>query len=317
MTSTLTAPRSPLFSGLDDTPQWWFVRLYTGGFSGADAMISELIPPLVAHARELGIQRWFYIRYMDPAGPHIRLRVKAAREVLDLTESGYRALVRDLAEALEEATPVHPFVMPIDERRYLGAASIGGSGALYEPEYTKYGGPHGVELAEELFEFSSDLGVWATGRFDKTPDRAGLAALLLGDAVSSGLRAAADAHTPAGADWDGYWDRHLAWWTADFGRGAGRVRQSVQRAAEARGASVGDQLDALAAMPAVKGWRRNWQAVVHRYICRAAREGISLTPLHLVFHQGHMMTNRLGFLPREEALLGQYARVYGEPAAAA
>lgn len=38
---------------------------------------------------------------------------------------------------------------------------------------------------------------------------------------------------------------------------------------------------------------------------------VDLTPLHLFVHHGHMMTNQLGFLPREDALLGQYAHLYG------
>lgn len=311
MTITAGPQRLPLLSGLMDKPEWWFVRLYTGGFVGADAMISELIPPLVAHARELGIHRWFYIRYMDASGPHIRLRVKGTREVLDVMESGYRELISDLETALAQGEHTHPFVVPVDEARYLGAASIGGSGALYEPEYTKYGGPHGVELAEQLFEFSSDLGVWATGRFDKTPDRAGLTALLLSDTVHSGLAASRHLGVPPGSDWDGYWAHHLTWWTADFGAHAPRVRQTLVSGAETKMPHVRAQMDRLAAMPSVTGWRRNWRAAVHRYVVRAATESVHLTPMHLIFHQGHMMTNRLGFLPREEALLGQYAHLYG------
>ena len=309
MSVTADPHRSSLLGGLIDKPEWWFVRLYTGGFAGADTMTSELIPPLVAHARELGIHRWFYMRYMDPSGPHIRLRVKGTRDVLDVMESGYRALVTDLETALAQKEHSHPFVMPVDEQNYLGTASIGGSGALYEPEYTKYGGIHGVDLAEQLFEFSSDLGVWATGRFDKTPDRAGLAALLLFDAVHSGLDAARFTSVPPGADWQGYWDQHLKWWTGDFGANAPRVRKTIQSSVETRMPDVRCQLDRLAAMPSVTGWRRNWRAAVHRYVVRAMTEGIDLTPMHLIFHQGHMMTNRLGFLPREEALLGQYARL--------
>ena len=310
MSVTADPRRSPLLGGLVDKPEWWFVRLYTGGFVGADAMISELIPPLVAHARELGIHRWFYMRYMDPSGPHIRLRVRGTRDVLDVMESGYRELVTDLEAALSSGEHDHPFVMPVDEKRYLGAAKIGGSGALYEPEYTKYGGIHGVELAEQLFEFSSDLGVWATSWFSKTPDRAGLAALLLSDAVTSGLDAARFTSVSPGSDWEGYWDQHLTWWTGDFGPHAQRVRESIRSNVRAKMPGVSAQLDALAAMPSVTGWRRNWRAAVHRYVVRAMTEGIDLTPLHLIFHQGHMMTNRLGFLPREEALLGQYARLY-------
>lgn len=52
------------------------------------------------------------------------------------------------------------------------------------------------------------------------------------------------------------------------------------------------------------------------HLREASAAGIPRTTGHLLFHRVHMMTNRLGLLPREEALLGVVAAgAFGDPLA--
>lgn len=189
--------------------QWWFAQIYTSGFEGADPLIADVLPAMIAQVRPLGMQRWFFMRYLDDHGPHVRLRVLGNRAVQDRLQDSRHEL-RDQINAICAQPIRHEFITTVPRETYEGRLGTGSRGALYEPELTKYGGPSGVALAEELFEFSSELALWACGRFEKTTDRAALATLLLGDVADSlihGPGAAPARHSPV--DWDGYWDHHL------------------------------------------------------------------------------------------------------------
>ncbi|MFC4057782.1 thiopeptide-type bacteriocin biosynthesis protein [Planomonospora corallina] len=298
-----------------DTPEWWFVRLYTGGFAASDLLVTEVLPPLVAEARAHGAVRWFFIRYTDPSGPHLRVRVFGPRETVDRMHRSLARVQRHadavLAEVVEEAA----WLTSIPMRRMLGDSGTGLASGLYEPEYGKYGGPQGVELAERVFEFSSDLAIWATTRFRKIPERASFAVLLLQEAVRALIEGRPGDLSPEPvlppADrrrqlvgWERYWERHLAWWTADLARHAPELQAELRRHAEQDAHGVRAFAGALRADSAVDPWLRRWGQVIDDSLVRAHRMHVGLTPQHLVFHQSHMMMNRLGFLPREEALLG-------------
>lgn len=295
-------------SALDDL--WWFVRIYTRGFEGADPLIGDLLPPVIAEARAQGISRWFYIRYMDEHGPHVRLRVLGPRAVLDQLQRVHAEIEAQLAEVLAEHPTEHRFIAPVPKKAWEGQLGTGVRAAIYEPELAKYGGPVGLALAEELFEFSSDLGVWACGRFAKESDRAGLAALLLHDVADSLMHGHHAAAARQRVSWDGYWERHLYWWTAELGHRGPAFRDRMVTAVQERADRVAESLHRVTVLPGVQSWRRRWSVALDTYLARAELSGVDRTPQHLAFHQGHMMLNRLGFLPREEAVLGVHARAW-------
>lgn len=64
-------------------------------------------------------------------------------------------------------------------------------------------------------------------------------------------------------------------------------------------------MSAVAEDPVVAACRDEWADAVSVYLDAAT--AVPRTPGHLIFHQNHMMSNRLGILPREEALLGLIA----------
>jgi hypothetical protein len=148
---------------------------YTGSLT---PLLVECVEPLVRRLREQDlISRYFFIRYWLE-GPHVRLRLLPAPdadpdEVTRLAEAEIAAYLRRRPALYE---PHYPGVE--DAYRELGMAEygerwwtdrFGPDGVMdyrptnsvhriaYEPEYDRYGGPAGVELAEWHFEHSSDL----------------------------------------------------------------------------------------------------------------------------------------------------------------
>ncbi|PPG71280.1 hypothetical protein C5C31_02670 [Rathayibacter rathayi] len=321
MTLLGSAPR-PL--DVAAAPQWWYARLYTGGVDAIDDVIAELLPSLLAEVRALDASRWFFLRYVDPSGPHLRLRVFGPGASLDRLVR----VSRDLCTHLELIVSASRSPR-IELVRGANAAVFAGSGdavglrpAVYEPETDKYGGLDGVELAERVFEFSSELALWGVAEYEKGADRDALAALLLADgagALAHGTRAQ---EWPArrAVSWLRFWQIHAEWWTgAVFGDET--VRAGLDAHVCAHRSAVMERLRRTAVQPGVEAWRRRWFRAVDDYLTAAGRLGVPRTPQHLVFHQNHLLMNRLGYLPREEALLGLHARDWvalsGDPTTAA
>jgi lantibiotic biosynthesis protein len=103
---------------------WLYAKLYTG-HATSDQVLTDAIAPLV---RDL--PAWFFIRYADPQW-HVRFRVRGAPAWL------YGELLPRLAE--------HTRAMLDDGRMWKLQLDT------YEREVERYGGPAGIELAEQLF----------------------------------------------------------------------------------------------------------------------------------------------------------------------
>jgi thiopeptide-type bacteriocin biosynthesis protein len=295
---------------LSAVPQWWYVCLDVGDTDAADAVVTGLLPPFLAEARALGAARWFFIRYSDESGPHLRLRLFGPGRCLDrLVRSG--AELRDHLGALtDRRPPVAPRLVHPGPLLVTRGGPVGVRPALYEPEVHKYGGLAGVERAEALFEFSSELAVWAVATHRKGATRDALAALLLADAAGALAHGRTAEAWPLRSrlSWHGFWAVHTRWWTAGPGAGRDGVAQRLARHVADHGGDQLERMRTVAEDPDVDAWRRRWFRAVDHYLADAGRLGVDRTPQHLTFHHNHMLMNRLGYLPREEALLGLYAR---------
>ncbi|MFF5672808.1 lantibiotic dehydratase [Streptomyces hygroscopicus] len=113
--------------------EWLYGKLYTYA-NRQDEVLAEHLPRLLA-ALPPGVDRWFFIRYTDPAGSHLRLRFHG-----------------DPATLHGELTPgVLDWVERVRDLRLAGAFVIDG----YEPETHRYGGPQAIEAAETVFHHDS------------------------------------------------------------------------------------------------------------------------------------------------------------------
>jgi thiopeptide-type bacteriocin biosynthesis protein len=111
--------------------EWLYAKIYTGT-AAAEAVLRDAIAPLRA---QWAPQTWFFIRYSDP---HSHLRVRFRGDPARLAGEILPALHEALAPMLADG---RVWRLQLD---------------TYAREVERYGGPVGVELAEELFAADSD-----------------------------------------------------------------------------------------------------------------------------------------------------------------
>jgi thiopeptide-type bacteriocin biosynthesis protein len=118
------------------TTGWLGAHLFYEGLiysPSCDRVLIEVVEPFVRAAQSHGwVDRYFFIRYREH-GSHVRLRLHGAADVLE----------NEVKPGLEE----HANIMSI-------LSSI--RWVPYQPEFARYGGQRGVELAETLFFQSSE-----------------------------------------------------------------------------------------------------------------------------------------------------------------
>ncbi|WP_194265922.1 lantibiotic dehydratase C-terminal domain-containing protein [Arthrobacter yangruifuii] len=286
---------------------WWNLTVDAGGFELADRIIGELVTPLIAQARLWGGQRWFYTRRMQPSNAQVRLRVLAPPETLDRLKSLLGALQEQSGDPVRSLAVEHGLSEPVLDRTV-------GTDALpptVEADVARYGGVDGLALAEEVFELSSDLCLWATARFAKAQNRSALASLLLFDSAYAMMKGPRASTWPdrRRVSWEYYWDSHLHSCTASDPRAAG-VQKATGAQAQAQLMPVHRLMMATASESAVTNWRRRWLRTIDTYLYRADKAGASRSAQHLTVYQAHGLLNRLGFTLRQEALIGVYARTW-------
>jgi thiopeptide-type bacteriocin biosynthesis protein len=113
--------------------EWLYAKLYCPrGLQ--DRLLAGHLPQFVTAVDDV-VDRWFFVRYWDDAGHHLRLRFHGDPAVL-----GSRALpaLHDWADGLRRA-------------------GLGGALVLdtYHPELERYGGPAAITMAEQVFHADS------------------------------------------------------------------------------------------------------------------------------------------------------------------
>lgn len=106
---------------------WLYYRVQVDVTDAGDHLLRSLVRPVTQRLRaEVPELRWFYLRFLDATGMHVRLRLNAG--VLDHVE-------RVVDGALSESSSYHKRV--------------------YEPEVEKYGAD--LRLSEDLFQLTSEM----------------------------------------------------------------------------------------------------------------------------------------------------------------
>ncbi len=123
--------------------EWLYVKLYTGP-ALTDEVLRDVVRPATDSVLRSGAaDRWFFIRYGDPDW-HLRLRYHGQPD--RLLGEVFPALQSAAAPFLEDG---RIWRMQID---------------TYEREVERYGGPAGMELAEQLFQADSEAVLALAGR---------------------------------------------------------------------------------------------------------------------------------------------------------
>ncbi|MGW4382953.1 lantibiotic dehydratase [Kitasatospora sp. NPDC004531] len=112
---------------------WLYLKAY-GSWRGQDQLVRTLVPELAEAARQTGADRWFFIRYRDPAY-HLRLRFHG-----DPTTLWQQTLPRLSAILADRQAAGFLSHFTLDS---------------YDPEWERYGGPDAQQAAEEYFQADS------------------------------------------------------------------------------------------------------------------------------------------------------------------
>ncbi len=109
--------------------EWLTAKLYTGKAT-ADAVLREVVAPLVAETREIA-DKWFFLRYGDP-DHHLRVRFHG-----------------DTGAVLQR---LHERIRPLLADGRVSKVVLD----TYRREVARYGGPEKILVAEEWFRHDSD-----------------------------------------------------------------------------------------------------------------------------------------------------------------
>jgi thiopeptide-type bacteriocin biosynthesis protein len=277
------------------------------GFHGIEHLITDAVPDAIALD---GVDRWFFVRYIDDEGLHLRLRLRVQKPAVAAVGDAARAiLTRGLASARDVPRgPYRPVILPPPEAidAYRDSWRSAGERVVldrYEPEVDKFG-REGVPIAEDLFQSSSAIALAML-----QAERRGC--YQRKTLVPTLMRLAWDAFD--GSDAAGFWRAYAAHWL----EGAAGLREKWIPRFERKALALarrGIPLYLDAATPAdalaiVARWRDAVAAAA------AGFAGLATAPnaRDLAFHFIHLNSNRLGLMPIEEAyfatLIGTHQRL--------
>ncbi len=141
---------------------WLYTKLYLGE---ADDRADDLLVELGRLASEQSVfEEWFFIRYFDESGFHIRFRVRPASGEKEAAEQAIANIWAGLSSKMTQFLPSQ-YTPMVEMPKYGNEQSLldsipkvlAANYADYEPEHDKYGGALGISIAERLFARSSEL----------------------------------------------------------------------------------------------------------------------------------------------------------------
>jgi thiopeptide-type bacteriocin biosynthesis protein len=275
-------------------PSWLYLKVYPGRLELVDATLRDVIRPWVTQYLPR-VRRWFFLRYFDSLGPHIRLRLLMDPDDSDQAASSIPWLIERIA-SMDGGLPLVEYSSP-------GAAAVRQTWDtehvtsdvlldLYEPELAKWGGAEFIPVAEELFQFSSEV---ATILVDLIPP-GWRSRIATGTSV---ILATIQALDLSPAYQLRFLATHFAWWSGSTGTMPPEHVQALRDLAIAEGPSIIAELQRLRD-------ESTFGAVIDEFAVELDRVLSRCNPeqqrLFLVFHHLHLMLNRLGVIPAEEAL---------------
>lgn len=257
---------------------WLYYRIYPGQIhpgagAGIDALLVRILRPVLERlGTDLPELRWFFLRFADATGVHVRLRLHAELPALEHVE-----------HLIEGAL--------VTARRETGARSLCSSFSthLYSPETQKFGTGSGMRLAEDLFQASSSMVLGLLADDGSTPRVAYAAGHLL------------DLLRTLPAEQQTGFLHHYAWYWAGGPTGHPTANLVASDRAVAVLARARQVLAAPGPGETLRRYGTQYRAAMHG----DARRQVPRTDYLLLFHHIHLTHNRLGVRPATEAALAR------------
>lgn len=255
---------------------WLYLRIGAPGVQAAESLLRHVIAPFMSERGYLendSRTRWFFIRYLDSTGLHVRIRICGQQHVLQEIESALRSTIGNWC------------AQGHGQINYICRA-------MYFPEFAKWGGIGGVRRAEKVFAASSRFALAMPATYwDR---RYGLALLLMYRGVGM-----------LPSDERLSFIYNYAWyWYGGSDPSAPRIRDAVRKGAQRAASHLEKQ------MTAWESAEGRWQELMEAYIKELGEDLLRAShPSHRLFNHAHLTSNRLGVSPRDEALLAEVVRL--------
>ncbi|MBV9163695.1 MAG: thiopeptide-type bacteriocin biosynthesis protein [Pseudonocardiales bacterium] len=270
-------PEQPATAGIP-VADWLYYRIYPAAGVHIDSLLVRVLRPVLERLRtDVPGLRWFFLRFIDAGGVHVRLRLHAPLPALEQTE-------HLLDGALVAAR------QPVRGRRPL-CDSFGTH--LYAPETEKFGAGVGIRLAEDLFHASSWMVLGLLTDDGCTPRVAYAAAHLLD------LLGTLPMEQQAGFLY------HYAWYWAGGPTGRTTGFATADAAAYERAARVLVRARQVLASPSSGKVLRRYCVQYRAEMEGPGRHRVPRTDYLLLFHHLHLTHNRLGVSVATEAALAR------------
>jgi len=287
-------------TGISD--DWLYLKLYLGHAANKmDIFIVESMPRLI---NLQGYDRWFYIRYLDEAGAHIRLRFRHSGESTP-DKAGFATTVRLICEkgllALAQFPPsdYRPMVIPPGfDYGIVPKGIVEIVEDAYEPEYDKFGGVQAMPVAEEAFEVSSEIALRvlndeSLGRYSRKT------------IAPCFMKTALNMINPLGGA-DLFWLEYSYYWLGGRTSMAEDLREKYKTKYNQLKIENIPVITPVSELPVqARNLLEQWSDQL-RVTSRAYSEiegGLKITESSLAFQLIHLMNNRIGISGFEEAYL--------------
>lgn len=280
--------------------EWLYYRVYPGRLEAMEPLLRTAVADAVACISQLaGIDRWFFVRYVDYRGYHVRLRFSGTLDAINALQTKVEHLLTSSLAGLRnlEPRPVRALVpLPIPS---LVSEDVGYALDLYEPEYEVYGGKAGVQIAERLFQVSSELALEIVAEADRSDvePRIPLALLMMMTTAETWLV----------AERPGFWDRYATFWSGGDEAAALRWRESLRTGAARRGRVVREHCWAIMGDERIRRLVDRYRVALQKAFYAYQVDFPELDQESLCSQLIHLMNNRLGIFPFEEAYMALLA----------
>lgn len=257
---------------------WLYYKLRTasGTSREIERVITDVVPEIV---RSSSFERWFFLRYSDTGGLHLRLRLMARAAEQAAAVSSVDSALRKWTDGIDTAG--------------LSISTVDVD--TYEPETWKFG-ERGILIAEAVFQASSEAALHTlAGEREGRCSRKTLAPIY--------MKCVADAFVSEESH-SMFWERYASYWLdgkPDQSEAWRRLFHSKADELRARGVPV------LGAMSGFPGPEREcierWSAALREAAGHFAelQEEQARRRSDLAFHFVHLMSNRLGVRPVAES----------------
>jgi thiopeptide-type bacteriocin biosynthesis protein len=274
--------------------RWIYYKIYPGDEARTDYLVTGALAEI---SRLPDARQWFFVHYTDEAGPHLRLRVQAHRDPGQLQERIRHVLEQALARLPTlPPTSYRPTITPTSGPVVAEPAARSAHLELerYQPDVESFG-ERGVLIAEHLSCASSEAAVRVlTDEYQQHYSRKTLVPLLM---HATGTAFVPDADSSLWRDYASYWlayaADHEVEWLPRFTAKADKLRADGVCVVEPDSETPGEAVEVLTA------WRAAVASAAEAF--RFVDDDPPRSPQDLAFHFLHLMNNRLGIMPIEEA----------------